>query len=122
MHILPCCMVLILSSIALWKFHSFIKTVDAISIMFVMMCPYVFNAHDRRIVAQCVSFAGIQFIRKPKWLKTKLQKIRAVCGPLYIISMCEYAHHQQQIVCIAAACVACVSIIGGVILRPDNSA
>lgn len=73
-----------------------------------------------------VTVAIPQFLRKPLWLKTKLQDLRSILGPIYILYVSSYvmsrdindAKRLQQIGYVAMMS----SIIAGVCFRPDNSA
>lgn len=67
-----------------------------------------------------------QFLRKPLWLKTKLQDVRSKLGPIYILYVSSYVmtrdvngthwSHQIGVVAMLSA------VLAGVVIRPDNSA
>lgn len=65
-----------------------------------------------------------QFLRKPLWLKTKLQDIRSKLGPIYILYVARYVLTRGD--CgpewlRGVANIAMISsVIAGVVFRPDN--
>lgn len=71
--------------------------------------------------------AGIQFVRKPKDLKTKLQGMRAKFGPIYIMTLTHYMFYaltvdRSMLVVLMSGMTVVIASVAGIILRPDNAA
>lgn len=75
-----------------------------------------------RIIASAVP----QFLRKPLWLKTKLQHIRPKLGPIYVLSVTHYVltrtTDSMQWAGLLANMTMVAAVVAGVFFRPDNSA
>lgn len=67
-----------------------------------------------------------QFLRKPLWLKTKLQDVRSKLGPMFVMFVTTYAMSLDSsnvtfLTRYVARIAAGAAIIAGVFFRPDNS-
>ena len=62
-----------------------------------------------------------QFLRKPIWLKVKLQDMRSKLGPVYVlyVALCAMKHTSSLPFADLAALTSCIA---GIIFRPDNGA
>ena len=71
------------------------------------------------VVALKLAIFGIpQFIRRPVWLKDKLQNVRSKFGPLYVLSVMEYRCIVNEMLVAVALFLA---ILAGIFFRPDNA-
>lgn len=79
-------------------------------------------------VLRMVLVAIPQFVRKPLWLKAKLQELRSILGPAYVLFAATHAYqllqgHQRDwnFQLIAWVLVAISAMLAGLLTRPDNS-
>lgn len=67
-----------------------------------------------------------QFLRKPLWLKTKLQHIRPKLGPIYVLSVTHYVLSRTtgsvQWTSLLENMTMIAAVVAGVFFRPDNAA
>lgn len=67
-----------------------------------------------------------QFIRRPSWLKAKLQDLRSKLGPMFVLFVASYAAdvgamETSTLVYFLTRLAAGSAILAGVFFRPDNS-
>ena len=68
--------------------------------------------------------AAFQFIREPLWLKTKLQGVRSKLGPIFVLSVLDFAASvvtDNSMVMMLRYIASLAALLGGILFRPDNS-
>lgn len=79
-------------------------------------------------VLRMVLIAIPQFVRKPLWLKAKLQELRSKLGPVYVLFAATHVYQLLQdrqsdwsFQLIVWVLVAISAMLAGILTRPDNS-
>ena len=95
--------------------------------IFTNMCEYQFCPEDVELTWNLVRLlvtACPQFLRKPIWLKAKLQGIRSKLGPMYALFItCYVINLENNIIVTSLGTTASgLAILAGIFCRPDNSA
>ena len=95
--------------------------------IFTNMCDYQFCPEDVELTWNLVRLlvtACPQFLRKPIWLKAKLQGIRSKLGPMYVLYItCYVINLEKNIIVTSLGTTASgLAILAGLFCRPDNSA
>ncbi|WAR25163.1 hypothetical protein MAR_010867 [Mya arenaria] len=77
-------------------------------------------------MARVILVAMPQFLRKPTWLKAKLQGLRSKLGPMYVLFVASYffsrwGSYDNMLADMFALFVAMVALIAGTVFRPDNA-
>lgn len=67
-------------------------------------------------------FAIPQFVRRPIWLKAKLQDVRAMFGPMYIFCIAVHMPETTTPMCVLKLTALALSSVAGTLSRPDNGA
>ena len=95
--------------------------------LFTNMCDHQFCPEDVDLTWNLVRLlitACPQFLRKPIWLKAKLQGIRSKLGPMYVLFITCYVINLENNIIVTSLGITAsgLAILAGIFCRPDNSA